>query len=60
MIRGERRLLGGAFGKYLPTPEAHKLILNYFRYNNFQDFNSWQQIAKTKLDYEYAETPTGF
>ena len=59
-IKGERGLLGGAFGKYLPTPEAHQLILNYFRYNNFQDFNTWQQIAKTKLDYDYTEIPVGF
>jgi hypothetical protein len=39
--------------KYIPTPEAAAIILNYFIYNNFQDFNTWQQIAKTKVEYDY-------
>jgi hypothetical protein len=39
--------------KYIPTPEAANIILNYFVYNNFQDFNTWQQIAKTKVEYDY-------
>jgi hypothetical protein len=42
--------------KYIPSPESAELILNYFIYNNFQDFNTWQQIAKTKVEYEYSET----
>ena len=45
--------------KYIPTPQAAQLILNYFIYNNFQDFNTWQQIAKTKVEYEYSETNKG-
>lgn len=40
--------------KYIPTPESAELILNYFIYNNFQDFNTWQQIARSKVEYEYS------
>ena len=43
------------FKKYMPSPEDKIFILNYFRYNSFQDFNTWQQIAKTKLDYQYQQ-----
>ena len=43
------------FNKYLPAPEHKQLIVNYFKYNNFQDFNTWQQIARAKLDYQYLE-----
>lgn len=39
--------------KYVPTSEGAALILNYFVYNNFQDFNTWQQIARTKVEYDY-------
>ena len=39
------------FNRYLPSPETKELILNYFKYNNFQDFNTWQQIARARVDY---------
>jgi mannose-1-phosphate guanylyltransferase len=45
--------------KYIPTPEAASIILNFFIYNNFQDFNTWQQIARTKIDYDYFENSKG-
>lgn len=41
--------------KYIPTPEAATIILNFFIYNNFQDFNTWQQLARTRIEYEYFE-----
>lgn len=40
--------------KYIPSPEIAEIILAYFVYNNFQDFNTWQQIAKTKVEYDYS------
>ena len=43
--------------KYVPSPEEANIILNYFLHNNFQvknqpiqDFNTWQQISKSKCD----------
>jgi hypothetical protein len=47
--------LSSAPNKYIPTPEAAGIILNFFVYNNFQDFNTWQQVARTKLEYDYFE-----
>ena len=52
-----KRQIGSSF---IPTPENKELIINYFKYNNFQDFNTWQQIAKTKLEYTYIELPNYF
>jgi hypothetical protein len=40
--------------KYIPSPETAEMILAYFVYNNFQDFNTWQQIAKSKVEYDYS------
>lgn len=47
--------LAPSSSKYIPSPEAATIILNFFVYNNFQDFNTWQQIAKTKIEYDYFE-----
>lgn len=57
-MKGDRGLLSAVYtpaSKYVPSPQSKQLILNYFKYNNFQDFNTWQQIAKAKIDYEYEE-----
>jgi hypothetical protein len=48
-----------AFPRQLPSPHFRNVVLNYFKYNNFQDFNTWQQIAKTKLEYQYQEHSKG-
>jgi len=45
--------------KFIPSSEAASHIHAYFVYNNFQDFNTWQQIAKTKVEYDYAENQKG-
>ena len=47
----------GGYGieKYIPTPQAAVIILDYFRYNNFQDFNTWQQLSRTKVDFIFQE-----
>jgi hypothetical protein len=60
MMKSDRGLLSSGYkttSKYVPSAENKELILNYFKYNNFQDFNTWQQIARTKLDYDYQELP---
>ena len=62
-MKVETNLLQGSipsFWKYLPSPEVRALILNYFKYNNFQDFNTWQQIARTKLEQEYQDKEKAF
>lgn len=41
--------------KYVPTPEAASVILNFFVCNSFQDFNTWQQVARTKAEFDYFE-----
>ena len=46
---------GYSVDKYVPTPQAAAIILDYFRYNNFQDFNTWQQLSRTKVDYLFTE-----
>lgn len=53
------QLVSPVTSKYIPTPESASIILNFFVYNNFQDFNTWQQIARTKIDYDYFENSKG-
>ena len=53
-MKGEFQLMKSGFStfnKYLPSTQAKQRIASYFKYNNFQDFNTWQQIARAKLEY---------
>lgn len=53
--------------KFVPTPSQAELILAFFVFNNFQvsifwgqDFNTWQQIARTRIEYDYIEGERSF
>lgn len=62
-MTSDRGLLSSVYqstSKYVPSPQTKELILNYFKYNNFQDFNTWQQIARARIEYEYQEAPKRF